>query len=130
MVLDGKFSTTISVTSGVPQGSILGPLSFILSVDPLTKLSLSKNTYLGMFADDIVLHKVIRSLEDLVCLQSDVAIIADWADTSDLRLNKNKTKCMAISREKIHQFLTFLWTLSKLNKLKPLNTLVSGSPVT
>ena len=87
MVLDGDFSQTLSVTSGVPQGSILGPLLFILTVDPLTKLSISKNASLGMFADDIVLHKPVSTSEDLVFLQCDVNLVVDWVVTRDLRLN-------------------------------------------
>ena len=97
VVLDGDFSQTLSVTS---QGSILGPLLFILTVDPLTKLSISKNASLGMFADDIVLHKPVSTSEDLVSLQCDVNLVVDWVVTRDLRLNKGKTKCMLITRKR------------------------------
>lgn len=55
VVLEGVSSPLQDVISGVPQGSILGPLLFIISVDPLTRLSVSNETRLGMFADDIVL---------------------------------------------------------------------------
>lgn len=57
VVLDGMSSECVCVTSGVPQGSILGPLLFSLSVDPLTNISFSPSTKMNMYADDIVLWK-------------------------------------------------------------------------
>ena len=63
----------------------------MMSVDLLTQHILLKNTLLGMFADDIVLSKT---------LQSDVMTVVDWVETIDLRLNKEKTKCMLLTRGK------------------------------
>ena len=53
VILDGYTSQAASVSSGVLQGSIFGPLVFILAVNPLTNVSLSINTRLILYADDI-----------------------------------------------------------------------------
>ena len=55
VVLDGHSSTIHAVTSGVPQGSILGPLLFSIYLNPLTNISLSRDSTLILYADDIVL---------------------------------------------------------------------------
>ena len=66
VVLDGHESSTAHVTSGVPQGSILGPLLFTISMDPLTSLSLSKDSKIILYADDIyyinILHHIMMPL--------------------------------------------------------------------
>ena len=98
VVLDGYTSQAASVSSGVPQGSILGPLLFILAMNPLTNVSLSINTRLILYADDILVYKPIRCYLDRVALQNDVNIIVDWIDFTGLRLNPTKTKLMVLSR--------------------------------
>lgn len=100
VVLDGSISPAAAVTSGVPQGSILGPLLFLLSVDPLLKLSFSITTTTAGFADDTVLYRPIRCTEDKIALQSDVTRVVQWVEESNLRLNKPKTKFMVISRKR------------------------------
>ena len=88
-----------SVTSGVPQGSILGPLLFSIYLDPLTKISLSQDTTLILYADDIVPYRPISSSHDIDVFQSDVDNIADWVKDAGLRLNANKSKVVVFSHK-------------------------------
>ena len=74
--INGVLSSWIQVSSGVPQGSILGPLLFSLYVNELPSLVSSQ---LLMFADDIKLYRTIRSSEDCLVLQNDINILLDWS---------------------------------------------------
>ena len=99
VILEGFSSDTVKVTSGVPQGSILGPLLFIVSVDTINHLPISSNSSLGMYADDIMYWREIRCNEDVVFAQSDLNMISDEIEVNDLRLNTKKTKLLVISRK-------------------------------
>ena len=70
VVLNGTSSSSALVTSGVPQGSMLGPL-FIISIDSLASLSLSPHASLTMYADDICYHKSIATAEDADMVHSE-----------------------------------------------------------
>ena len=61
VVVNGTHSTTTPVTSGVSQGSILGPTPFLLFVNDITQVT---NSQLRLFADDTALHWTINSLHD------------------------------------------------------------------
>ena len=74
--INGVLSSWVQVSSGVPQGSILGPLLFSLYVNELPSLVSSQ---LLMFADDIKLYRTIRSSEDCLVLQNDINILLDWS---------------------------------------------------
>ena len=79
------------VSSGVPQGSILGPLLFIIYLNPLTKILLSHGTSLALYADDIVVYRSISGPADIEALQSDVDRIVEWLGGAGLPLNTNKS---------------------------------------
>lgn len=98
VMLDRHLSTPLPVTSGVPQGSILGPLLFNVFMNPLSKVQLSPNTRLVLYADDILLSKPIDSTEDKDLFQKDVLEIANWLDNHGLRINHLKTQLLQISR--------------------------------
>lgn len=100
VVLHGAESPAVSVSSGVPQGSILGPLLFILSVDMLASLSISSSGKIGMYADDICYYRPVFAEEDLLAVQLDVSLINEWVKDCGLRLNVAKTKSMVISRKR------------------------------
>ena len=76
MVVQWQASSLEDVTSGVPQGSVLGPIFFILYVNELPELVQSS---IKMFADDTKLYHRIRSLSDLRILQSDVDVLCRWS---------------------------------------------------
>ena len=114
VALNGVLSEEILVTSGVPQGSILGPLLFLLSVNSAFDVSISRKSVLEMYADDILLYMIITCLEDVICFQSDINLLVDWIDSKDLRLNMKKTKFMLVSRKRVQQ---------------DINLTINGSPI-
>ena len=93
-------SQVTKVSSGVPQGSILGPLLFSIYIDQLCNIPLSATSKIQLYADDILLHKPIGrdSTSDVANLQSDINSVAAWVKLSGLRLNTQKTKFVLISR--------------------------------
>ena len=78
VIVNGEASGSLPVLSGVPQGSILGPLLFIIYVDSVFLADLSPDTRLIFYADDILLYKPIRCTQDLVDLQPDTDKIGQW----------------------------------------------------
>jgi len=91
-------SSWLPVTSGVPQGSILGPLLFLLYVNDIPNLPFSKDSHLMMYANVLLLFKPISCQQDLSTFQCDVNLISQWTLQNHLSLNCNKTKYMLISR--------------------------------
>ena len=65
VVCDGASSSNIHVLSGVPQGSVLGPLLFLLYIDDVASQQLSVNCTINLFADDMLLFKPVNSTLDL-----------------------------------------------------------------
>ena len=100
VVLQGASSASVEVTSGVLQDSILGPLLFILAIDPLTRLSISSSGSIRIYADDAVYYKPVFKTGDLLAVQSDVDIISLWVDSNHLRFNVKTSKLMVISRKR------------------------------
>ena len=97
VVLGGASSPWLPVKSGVPQGSILGPLLFLSYINDLASLSFSSGTNILMFADDIVLYKPISSQRDSSDFQADVDLVANWAKSNYLSLNVTKSKLMFVT---------------------------------
>ena len=79
------------VVSGVPQGSVLGPLLFVIFINDLD-LGIS-NTVLK-FADDTKVLGLVMNDNDRVILQSDLNTVCNWADKSQMEFNIPKCKVM------------------------------------
>ena len=97
VVLEGVSSPLSQVTSGVPQGSILGPLLFIIFMDSISKSPFSPNAKLALFADDVVLYKPINSEQDILALQDDINHISEWCRDNGLILKSEKTALLPIT---------------------------------
>lgn len=85
-----------SVHSGVPQGSVLGPLLFLIYINDLAS---TVSSHIHLFADDCVLFREITCDNDIICLQSDLNAISVWCEAWRMELNINKCKLMHVSRK-------------------------------
>ena len=99
VVVNGHISSSTPVLSGVPQGSVLGPLLFLIYINDLTLLPLTIGSKLSLYADDVILYRSISILPDFVNIQYDIYAIEHWSDCNFLSLNPAKCKYMVISRK-------------------------------
>ena len=90
VVVNGVASKPLSVISGVPQGSVLGPLLFLTYINGIAELPLSPENKLVMYADDILLYRPIRQASDYQLLQQDVEALGEWANNNYLTFNPAK----------------------------------------
>jgi len=100
VVLDGESSSLVTAPSGIPQGSILGPLLFIIFMNSISDLPLSSGAKLVLYADDILLYKPINSPQDVLLLQHDVNLILHWIRDQGLTPNHSKTMLLQVTRSK------------------------------
>ena len=84
----GHFSSPALVKSGVPQGSVLGPLLFIIYINDLPNQISHSNIY--TFADDTKLVSKIRNVQDTRSLQKDIEKIIAWTERNNMELNSSK----------------------------------------
>ena len=89
VVIDGEESDECEVTSGVPQGSVLGPLLFIMFINNIAT-ELDPQTKIRLLADDALLYRRIDSFEDHEKLQKDLNSLVEWADTWCMSFNTKK----------------------------------------
>ena len=95
----GGTSDWLTVTSGVPQGSILGPLFFIIYINDLPGV-VSDGNKIVLYADDSKLYKVIHSVHDQECFQRELNKINEWCVKNKMRINASKRKVMRITKKK------------------------------
>ena len=95
MGVNGKRSTRHNVTSEIQQGSVLGPLLFVIFINDLPQ-TVNSDAYL--FADDTKIFNIIKSRDDSTILQEDLTKLEEWSDTWLLRFHPDKCKHMHIGK--------------------------------
>jgi len=89
VLLPAGASSSLPVTSGVPQGSVLGPLLFLLYINDVSDL-FTNNTKIKLYADDIKIYLEICCDSDTAELQRDINRLSDWSKMWQLSLSIGK----------------------------------------
>ena len=95
VVLDNAKSSSKPVLSGVPQGSILGPIFFVLFINDLPAC-LSQGTNIALYADDTKIWRPIYSDSDHDILQKDIDNLNDWAVKNKMKFHPQKCKVVSL----------------------------------
>lgn len=97
--VDGNNSSFLPVTSGVPQGSVLGPLLFLLYVNDIVNVVLP-GTQIRLYADDCVLFRQVTCTNDQHNLNFSLNNILNWCNEHGMALNVQKTVYLCVTRTK------------------------------
>lgn len=120
-----KLSKEEKVTSGVPQGSVIGPTLFTIFINDLPD---NIKSQILMFADDVKLYRAIKNISDCRALQHDLDMLHAWS--LKWQLNFNPQKCQLLRLGKVD--ITFNYTIGnsriqECNEAKDLGVLVQKS---
>ena len=102
VVLDGHSSSSYSINSGVPQGSVIGPTLFLIFINDLPDCTLSK---LAIYADNTTLYSSLNKTKDLfdkveldADLENDLQTVVEWRQKWLVTFSASKTKLLSINR--------------------------------
>ena len=95
VVLDNIASESIAVLSGVPQGSILGPLLFLLFINDIYT-GIDKETNIVSYADDTKMWRRIKSELDCEILQKDIDTLVTWSIKNKMKFHPGKCKVVQV----------------------------------
>ena len=91
--MNGEASCLADVLSGVPQGSVLGPLFFVLFINDMPEVV---HNCIALFADDAKLFSGINDDVDHGLLQEDLQALQNWAETWQLKFNAKKMQSSSL----------------------------------
>ena len=95
VVLEGECSSEVPVSSGVLQGSVLGPFLFLLYINDLPE---NIQSQVRLFADDAAVYLTVRNQNDSLILQKDLNTLQEWERTWDMKFNPSKCQVLHIGR--------------------------------
>jgi hypothetical protein len=95
-IVEGESSKETSVDSGVPQGTVLGPIMFLCHINDLPDCV---NLSVRLFADDCLLYRTIEKEEDHLTLQADLKHLEEWAIKWGMRFNTKK--CCPVNKQQV-----------------------------
>ena len=114
--------------SGVPQGTVLGPLFFLVYINDISK-GLSSGTKIRLFADDSLLYRTIRTPQDSEILQKDLNTLQIWEKIWKREFHPNKCQLLRISnkfRPSIFQYKIHNQIISETNTAKYLGVIIDN----
>ena len=131
VIANNMVSEEVIIGSGVPQGSVLGPLLFLIIIDNIADLNILAN--IGIFADDSRLTSEIYNDEDAMNVQEDLEKLYEWADENNMAFNGDKFECIKMGENDTVKN-KYMYTIPKccgsiedVNNLRDLGILVSDS---
>ena len=84
VVLENRYSDKVDVTSGVPQGSVLGPVLFLIYINDITD---NMQSTIRLFADDCTIYRPINNKNDQPIPQSDLTNLTKWEQKWKMAFN-------------------------------------------
>jgi hypothetical protein len=93
VVLEGEHSEEVPVSSGVPQGTVMGPILFLIFINDLPE---GLTSTVRLFADDCVIYRQIKSSDDCKQLQRDLDHLFLWETTWQMKFHANKCHRLSI----------------------------------
>ena len=93
--VSGTRSSWISVTPGVPQDTVIGPLLFLIYINDIVH---NLNSKIKLFADDAVLYSEVSNVHDVSLFQQDLDTLSCWAATWQMNFNLTKCNIMSFTR--------------------------------
>ena len=108
VVLDGEQSSTVPVTSGVPQGSVLGPCLFLLYINDLAQ---GLDSTVRLFADDTIAYLTIGDTADADRLQGDLDRLAHWEDLWQMQFHPDKCQVLRVTKKTKANVVSSSYTL-------------------
>ena len=96
---EGAWSDWRRVLSGIPQGSVLGPILFLMFIDDLDEGLTSR---ILKFADDTKIFRVVNGPEDRNALQEDLGRLSEWSEIWQMKFNVDKCKVMHLGPKNMH----------------------------
>ena len=102
VMVNGKLSSWIDILSGIPQGSVLGPILFVIFINDLPDIASSTA---DIFADDTKLFRAIRIIEDHDVMQQDLDNLVEWSNK--WQLGFKEAKCKSLHLGSSNQRLTY-----------------------
>ena len=85
----GETSEWVTVLSGVPQGSVLGPVLFLIYINDII---INIDSTVKLFADDAKIYRTLKSPNDTGALQQDLKLLENWSKKWLLKCNESKCK--------------------------------------
>ena len=99
VVVNGEASEPVHVRSGVPQGTVLGSLMFLIYINNIAD-NMDSATNIRLFADDCLQYRIITSSDDTDSLQNDLNSLTDWSSNWQMSFNTSKCKLLRITTKR------------------------------
>ena len=113
VIVRGTYSKWTKVTSGVPQGTVLGPIMFLIYINDISN---ELESPIKLFADDIKVYRVLNNVEeDHRTLQNDLMKLETWSANWQLNFNTEKCEVMRITKKTDHTRPSYTLTNKALN---------------
>ena len=116
--MGGQLSEEVKVTSGVPQGILLGPLLFLAYVNDIWR---NTESTIGLFVDDCVIYRKIINNADMEKLQKNLDRLEEWLVENAMKINPSKIKAIRFTRARVKDPLNY----SLMGTLIPEQTVVN-----
>jgi hypothetical protein len=128
VIVNGEKSDWRNVTSGIPQGSVLGPILFLVFINDLPD---QLDCLIKLFADDAKLYSIVQTPEHASNLQRNLTMAEDWALRWKMYFNHKKCKHLPIGSKSIESTYTMhhngeIHTLEQVEKEKDLGVIIDN----